>query len=55
MFVKELVNNLNKDNEVLNGSIDDLKHAFIYLYDKHKGLKQDYVKECMNRSVIESQ
>ena len=55
LFVKELVNNLNKDNEVLNASIDDLKHAFIYLYEKHKILKHNYVKECMNRNVIESQ
>jgi hypothetical protein len=39
MFVKELVNNLNRDNEVLNSNIDDFKHAFIYLYEKHKILK----------------
>jgi hypothetical protein len=54
MFVKELVNNLNKDNEVLNGSIGDLKYAFIYLYEKHKDLKHSYIKECMNRAVIEN-
>ena len=54
MFVKELVNNLNKDNETLNANIDDLKNAFIFLYEKHKVLKQNYAKECMNRSVIEN-
>ena len=54
MFVKELVNNLNKDNEVLNHSIGDLKHAFIFLYEKHKDLKHKYVKECMNRAVIDN-
>jgi ribosomal protein L11 len=39
MFVKELVNNLNKDNETLNATIDDLKNAFLFLYEKHKVLK----------------
>jgi len=46
---------LNKDNETLNATIDDLKNAFLFLYEKHKALKQSYVKECMNRSVIENQ
>ena len=32
MFVKELVNNLNYDNEVLNNDIMDLKHAFIFVH-----------------------
>jgi hypothetical protein len=55
LFVKDLVNNLNKDNEVLNGSLEDLKHAFMFLFDKHKILKRNYVKECLNRSVIDNQ
>lgn len=55
IFVKELVNNLNKDNETLNATIDDLKNAFLFLYEKHKALKKSYIKECMNRSVIENQ
>ena len=38
LFVKELVINLNKDNEVLNSNIDDLKTGFLYLHEKHKGL-----------------
>lgn len=38
MFVRDLVNNLNYDNEVLNSDISDLKTAFIFLYEKHKDL-----------------
>jgi hypothetical protein len=52
--VKELVNNLNKDNEVLNQNILDFKDAFLYLYEKHKELIRDYRKECSNKNVIET-
>ena len=31
LFVKELVNDLNKDNEVLHDSNQDLKYAFHFL------------------------
>lgn len=31
LFIRDLVNNLNKDNEVLNDSNDDLKAAFMFL------------------------
>ena len=55
LFVKELVNNLNKDNEVLNGNIEDLKTAFLFLHEKHKQLLKLYQKECLNRDVIEAQ
>ncbi len=55
LFVRDLVNNLNADNEVLTENIDDLKKAFFYLYEKHKGLLRSYKKECMNRQVVESQ
>ncbi len=53
MFVKELVNNLNKDNEILNQNIVDFKDAFLYLYEKHKALAKDYRKECLNKHVIQ--
>lgn len=38
LFVKELVNNLNYDNEILNDNISDLKTAFMFLYEQHKDL-----------------
>ena len=44
-FVKDLVNDLHKDNEVLNDSNQDLKHAFRYLLERHKKLQVDFEKE----------
>lgn len=35
-FVKDLVNNLNQDNEVLVDTNQDLKYAFHFLLQKHK-------------------
>ena len=35
-FVKDLVNNLSQDNEVLQDSNQDLKYAFSFLLRKHK-------------------
>ena len=52
MFVKDLVNNLNQDNEVLTSNIDDLKFAFLFLYEKHKLLLRNFQKECFNRSLV---
>ena len=51
--MKDLVNNLNADNEVLSENIEDLKKAFFYLYEKHKVLLRNYSKECMNRQIVE--
>jgi hypothetical protein len=45
MFIKETVNNLNKDNEILTENIDDFKTAFMYLLEKHRTLSLDYNKE----------
>jgi hypothetical protein len=42
MFVKDLVNNLNADNEKLTENIDDLKHAFLFLFEKHKILLRNF-------------
>ena len=53
--MKDLVNNLNADNEVLSENIEDLKKAFFYLYEKHKVLLRNYSKECMNRQIVEDQ
>ncbi len=55
LFVRELVNNLNKDNEILNCNIDDLKAGFMFLYDKHKELIKAYNKERSNHSVMDLQ
>ena len=38
LFVRDTINSLNKDNEILNQNIDDLKAAFLFLYEKHKTL-----------------
>ena len=54
LFVKDLVNNLNKDNDVLNSNIDDLRTGFLFLYGKHKDLLTSYKNECLNRQVVES-
>jgi hypothetical protein len=48
LFVRETVNNLNYDNEILNENISDLKSAFMYLHDKHKALQTQYIKEQGN-------
>lgn len=54
LFVKDLVNNLNKDNDVLNSNIEDLRTGFLFLYGKHKDLLTSYKNECLNRQVVES-
>jgi hypothetical protein len=38
MFIRDLVNNLNKDNEVLHDNSQDLKTAFMFLLNEHKQL-----------------
>ena len=54
LFVKDLVNNLNKDNEILNANIDDLRTAFIFMVEKHKELLRTFKRECLNRQVIDT-
>lgn len=36
LFIRDLVNNLNYDNEVLNDNSADLKAAFMFLFNEHK-------------------
>jgi hypothetical protein len=38
LFIKDLVNNLNKDNEILYDNTSDLKTAFLFLHHEHKKL-----------------
>lgn len=52
LFVRDTVNNLNKDNEVLSESIQDLKGAFIFVVEKHKELLRKYKKEMNNKLLI---
>lgn len=52
LFVRDTVNNLNKDNEVLSESIQDLKGAFIFVVEKHKELLRKYEKEMNNKLLI---
>ena len=51
-FVKDLVNDLHKDNEVLNDSNQDLKHAFRYLLERHKKLQVEFEKEQTKTQVL---
>jgi hypothetical protein len=53
LFVRELVNNLNMDNEILNDNIGDLKSAFLFLVEKHKLLMKQLEKERANLSIVE--
>ena len=32
LFVRDTVNNLNYDNEILNQNVEDLRAGFMYLY-----------------------
>jgi len=41
-FVRQLVNSLSNDNEVLQQSNQDLKHAFMFLQREHKVLIQKF-------------
>lgn len=36
IFIRDLVNNLNYDNEVLHDNAQDLKAAFMFLHHEHK-------------------
>ena len=44
-FVKDLVNDLSKDNEVLQDSNQDLKYAFRFLVQRHKQMQNNFEKE----------
>lgn len=50
--MRDTVNNLNKDNEVLSENIQDLKGAFIFVVEKHKELLRKYEKEMNNKLLI---
>jgi len=45
IFIRDLVNNLNCDNEVLHDNAQDLKAAFMFLHREHKQLQFKYQKE----------
>lgn len=48
LFIRDLVNNLNYDNEILNDNSSDLKTAFMFLFNEHKQLQFQYQKEKRN-------
>lgn len=52
LFVRDTINNLNYDNEILNESIHDLKSAFMFLYEKHKELQRKYDHEKNNHLLL---
>ena len=52
MFIRDLVNNLNQDNEVLNDSTQDLKAAFVFLQREHKKLQFKYEREKRNEELV---
>ncbi|CDW81645.1 UNKNOWN [Stylonychia lemnae] len=54
LFVRDTINNLNFDNEILNQNVEDLKSGFLYLYQKHKDLLYNYNKELQNKQILEN-
>ena len=52
LFIRDLVNNLNYDNEVLHDNADDLKAAFMFLQNEHKRLQFQYQKEKRNEKLL---
>jgi len=52
LFIRDLVNNLNFDNEVLHDNADDLKAAFMFLQNEHKRLQFQYQKEKRNEKLL---
>jgi hypothetical protein len=53
MFIRDLVNNLNKDNEMLHDNSSDLKTAFMFLLNEHKQLQFQHQKEKRNNKLVE--
>lgn len=53
LHIRDLVNNLNFDNEILLQNGEDLKAGFMYLLRQHKQLQFKYNKEQRNQSLIE--
>eukprot|EP00347_Sterkiella_histriomuscorum_P001131 403373207 len=54
LFVRDTINNLNFDNEILSSNVEDLKNGFMYLYQKHKELQHQYNKESQNQIIVEN-
>lgn len=52
LFIRDLVNNLNYDNEVLHDNTADLKTAFVFLQREHKQLQFKYEKEKRNEKLV---
>ena len=48
IFLRDLINNLNYDNEVLFDNQNDLKAAFMFIYNEHQHLLFKYKKEKRN-------
>lgn len=53
LFIRDLVNNLNFDNEVLHQNGEDLKAGFMFLLNKFKILQFEYEKEKRNKAMID--
>ena len=54
MFVRKLVDDLNRDNEVLVDNNTDLKTAFTFLVREHKKLQFELDKQKRNNALLES-
>lgn len=52
LFIRDLVNNLNKDNEILHDNSQDLKTAFMFLLNEHKQLQFQLQKEKRNQQLV---
>lgn len=53
LFIRDLINNLNYDNEVLHDNSEDLKGAFMFLLNKHKQLQFEFEKQKRNEKLVE--
>jgi hypothetical protein len=54
LFVRKLVDDLNRDNEVLFDNNTDLKTAFTFLVREHKKLQFELDKQKRNNALLES-
>ena len=50
--MKDLVNQLQQDNEVLQESNQDLKYAFHFLLQKHKQVQHQLAKEQAKNALL---
>jgi hypothetical protein len=53
-YQEQLVNDLNKDNEVLLGNLEDTNMVLQFLTSKHKKLKEEHARTVKQLEVVEA-